>query len=358
MPLSPDFDELNKGVIEELSAHIWGEGEEGRLLSAEDRYWSWPNLQRLGMEHVNEMAWREVLAYLGQDHKRVFHFLENGGAAARAWLECTPTDPSCTLADGEVKLALQSLFLSPHAGASPEGRCRCAKEWTPTHYLVCQYAGAVRTTRHTHIRKALASFIRRTGQEAGEEVFSGHRTVNGDATAVISDITTSFGGTRYVIDFAVTSTCVAHAKTLTNYHPTDQDVDAASAKDEQAVAAASQDKSRRKSLPHPGRHVRRLTKCRELVVEKSLGKIVGWMCEKKKHYAGAGVSVVPFVMTAQGYLSREASDFIGLTCSHVEGDEADKHWFRGRVLGRISVLLIRFAYRMFVRELSYSMTTR
>ena len=53
-------------------------------------------------------------------------------------------------------------------------------------------------------------------------------------------------------------------------------------------------------------------------MEKSLGKIVGWMREKKKkHYARAGVSVVPFVMTAQGYLSREASDFIGLICSHM-----------------------------------------
>ncbi len=94
-------------------------------------------------------------------------------------------------------------------------------------------------------------------------------------------------------------------------------------------------------------------------MEKTLEKIVGWTCEKKKkHGAGAGVSVVPYGMTAQGHLSREASNFVGLVCSHFEGDENDMHWFRRRVLGRISVLLIRFAYRMFVRELSYAVTTR
>ena len=190
-------------------------------------------------------------------------------------------------------------------------------------------------------------------------MFSGHRIENGDPVSVIADITMSFGGTRYVIDLAVTSTSQARANTLINYRPTDQEIDAALAKDEQAVAAASQDKSRRKDLPHPGRHVRRLAKYRELFVDKTVGKIVGWTCEKKKkHYAGAGVSVVPFVMTAQGHLSREASNFVGLVCSHFEGDEKDKHWFRGRVLGRISVLLIRFAYRMFVRELSYTVTSR
>ena len=100
MPLSPDFDELNKAAIEELSQHIWGEDQKDRLWSVEDRYWSWSHLQHLGMEHVHELAWRDVLSRLGNDHKRVFRFLENAGTVGRAWLECAPTDPSCTLADG------------------------------------------------------------------------------------------------------------------------------------------------------------------------------------------------------------------------------------------------------------------
>ena len=70
------------------------------------------------------------------------------------------------------------------------------------------------------------------------------------------------------------------------------------------------------------------------------------MCsEKLKKYASGGITVIPFVMTAQGYLAKSASDFIDTLADSIP-DEDDRFWFRSRLLCRVSVLLLRTAHRM------------
>jgi hypothetical protein len=198
---------------------------------------------------------------------------------------------------------------------------------------------------------ALAKFIRKTDRVVREEVPSGHRyATTGAPVEIIADIVTSTGADRHIVDVGITSASVVLRHFPARFWPTQAEVVAGVDKDDQDALVMDTTKPIWRLRAHPGRHVREMKKFRELTVARTLDKVVGEMCsEKLKKYASGGITVIPFVMTAQGYLAKSASDFIDTIADSIP-DEDDRFWFRSRLLCRVSVLLLRTTHRVLSRS--------
>ena len=182
--------------------------------------------------------------------------------------------------------------------------------------------------------------------------------VDGSPADIIADIVTSADTTRVLLDVGITAAAVTSRHIARGPWPTEAEVVAAVDQDEVEALVADTSKPAWKNRLHPSRLVRQQSKFRELVLRKSLEKVVANMCsEKINHYKAGHLTVVPFVLTAQGYLSKYATEFVDTLSTSYSSSVADQQWFRSSLLGRISVLLIRSACRMCIRQAEFAAQT-
>ena len=360
-PLSAAFDNANETYIKILGNSVWEDPE--ALMDVASGRWGNPHLQRLGMAKVHEDRWLSlfnVLDSLPDKSETLFRFLEGAGGAARAWLQCAPCDPSCTLSDGEARFALRSMFLSSNPLTRPDtSKCRCNQRWHPTHFLSCERETRSRTTRHHNVRSALARFIRKAGGKAAEEKEVGTRFQHsGEPAAIIADIVTVSENTRVLIDVGITTAVIGQRHIARGKLPTADEVSTATDKDDEMALIADTSRPIWKRRQHPSRTIREMAKFRDLVLRRTLDKVVGTMHKSKvAKYKRGDLSVLPFILTAQGYLSKESADFVNTLCTAFSKENPDQFWFRSSLLGRISVILNRFACRMCSRQADYAFDT-
>jgi hypothetical protein len=210
------------------------------------------------------------------------------------------------------------MFLSSNPLTRPDtSKCRCGQRWHPTHFLSCDWESRSRTTRHHNVRSALARFIRKAGGKAAEEKEVGTRFQHsGEPTAIIADIVTVSENTRVLIDVGITTAVIGQRHISRGKLPTADEVSTATDKDDEMALIADTSRPIWKRRQHPSRTIREMAKFRELVLRRTLDKVVGSMHKTKvAKYKLGDLTVLPFILTAQGYLSKESADFVNSLCT-------------------------------------------
>ncbi len=180
----------------------------------------------------------------------------------------------------------------------------------------------------------------------------------GEPAAIIADIVTVSENTRVLIDVGITTAVIGRRHISRGKLPSDDEVSAATDKDDAMALIADNTRPIWKRRLHPSRTVREMAKFRELVLRRTLDKVVGSMHKTKvEKYKLGDLTVLPFILTAQGYLSKDSSDFVDTLCTAFSKENPDQFWFRSSLLGRISVILNRFACRMCARQADYAFDT-
>lgn len=220
-----------------------------------------------------------------------------------------------------VRFALRSMFLSTNLVTRPESvKCRCQRNWHPTHFLTCEWESRARTSRHHHVRSALTRFIRKAGCVAREEKEVGTRFKHdGEPADIIAVIVTVTDNTRLLIDVGITTAAVTTRHIARSGWPTEDEVEAATTKDDKDALVADTSRPIWRQRRHPNIAVRQMSKFRELALRGTLDKIVGSMHDAKvAKYRQGQHSVLPFILTAQGYMTRDSSDFVQNLCCQTD----------------------------------------
>ena len=332
------------------------------------------HIQRRAAEMWRESAWEDVLKALGQPSGPVHNFemwvtsregllarssqvrfLEGSTVLARAWTNVIASDRSRRLDDVEVRYALRRMCLDtfpecqPLAPAFKCARSTCAMDDDPTHHLLCKSNGHLATVRHTEIKKSLTSRVRQANcGDVRPEFHTGVFASNGKE--IISDWTATVNEERNHYDVTVTADIP-----YWNNHmawPSRQEVLSAVA-DDTAMGPRGlpmyfwDDHSN--EVSHPTAVF--LRKFRQMAMARSIGAALRRAEDTKDHkYAPAG-GVVPIAITVGGGLGYKGREFIDRLCVQFEGkDLGVQSAFRKDLLGRISIILIRSAHRMALRN--------
>jgi hypothetical protein len=134
-----------------------------------------PHLQRRATELSHERSWRALFDRLSDPLR--YRLLENSAPLARAWLHSLPCSPAYTMHDNTTLYAIRRTLLLHELYPPPaNGMCRrCGRIHSATHHLECRGTSALRTYRHTSIRRTLAAAIRKVRNAAEEELEHGIR---------------------------------------------------------------------------------------------------------------------------------------------------------------------------------------
>ena len=161
-----------------------------------------------------------------------------------------------------------------------------------------------------------------------------------------------------LIDVGITTAVIGQRHISRGKLPTADEVSTATDKDDEMALIADTSRPIWKRRQHPSRTIREMAKFRELVLRRTLDKVVGSMHKTKvAKYKLGDLTVLPFILTAQGYLSKESTEFVNSLCTAFSKENPDQFWFRSSLLGRISVVLNRFACRMCSRQADYAFDT-
>ena len=298
------------------------------------------HIQRRATELTHEQTWRSIFDEL--EHPDQLRLLEGTTTLARAWLQVVPGDPQLKLSNRQMRYALRRTLLLPSLHANPDnGLCpKCAAPLTPMHHLCCHYTSGIRTTRHSALRKAIASAFRKVLPSKEEQLEFGLRH------DIIS--THPEEGDRVYVDVGVCS--LESSRWECQPWPTaemvEEEVERELAEGTTEPLFFWEDHS--EETPHPD--VVKARVFRRMAVGASVGACMGAMSARKTidfyRAAPAGSAFVPLVLTAGGGISAEARDLVHSFTRKVSDKDGVRAEYRRLHFGRWSILLVKHAASM------------
>lgn len=245
------------------------------------------------------------------------------------------------LSDPEFSYALRRTLLSNFDNlVSPGGSCfGCGKPDHATHFLACSANSrqSIATKRHTAIKLALAWYMKDSGREVVMERVVGEGT--------IADIIACINGVDDAIDVKVTALPAprVHPMPLPLPHEVLEQLSTPSVVRHPQFQHFWEDTC--DDAIHPlSKQLRTYRKlATDMVVHHHTRKEEN---AKRARYARVDVNVRPFVLTAEGGVGPSARGIIDDLTELAPGGPAEKSLFRKRLLGRLSILLLRYAHQM------------
>jgi hypothetical protein len=305
--------------------------------------WEEEELQRKGAELSREVEWSEV--FLEMDNARQVRFLENASVLRRKWMDCMPVAPALTLSDDEVRYGLQESLLGsfPEARSSVTRVCSsCHMEDDPVHHLSCSSTASLRTTRHTAIHYCF--------EKAMDEVKAGsvkNRPFVGtgrDGSSIFADTAATIQETRCDYDYTVVSSTTQRLVRIPDEGEIMEQIelDKASGTRDRQRFLFWEDHSEEK--PHPT--TVKIRKLRQMMFQETIGKDLHH-ADRTKYLHYGHYPIIPVSFTARGAMGRHTCALVDNLCvNDPYMDFPDRVLFRGNLMKRLSVILLRSANLM------------